>query len=149
MFVLIRGAGDIATGIALRLWRSGMRWRCWTCRIRQPSAGRSAFPRALRFGTQKVEDVTAKKATSTAQVPEILAQGCIPVLADPEGESIPILKPDVLVDAILAKKNLGTKITDAPVVIGVGPGFYAGGIAMLSWRRCAGTIWAVHAADCP
>ena len=59
-------------------------------------------------------------------MPEILAQGCIPVLADPEGESIPILKPDVLVDAILAKKNLGTKITDAPVVIGVGPGFYAG-----------------------
>ena len=126
MFVLIRGAGDIATGIALRLWRSGMQVAMLD--LSNPTAIRRTvcFSPALRFGTQKVEDVTAKKATSTAQVPEILAQGCIPVLADPEGESIPILKPDVLVDAILAKKNLGTKITDAPVVIGVGPGFYAG-----------------------
>ena len=126
MFVLIRGAGDIATGIALRLWRSGMQVAMLD--LPNPTAIRRTvcFSPALRFGTQRVEDVTAKKATSTAQVPEILAQGCIPVLADPEGESIPILKPDVLVDAILAKKNLGTKITDAPVVIGVGPGFYAG-----------------------
>ena len=126
MFVLIRGAGDIATGIALRLWRSGM--QVAKLDLPNPTAIRRTvcFSTALRFGTQKVEDVTAKKAASTAQVPEILAQGCIPVLADPEGESIPILKPDVLVDAILAKKNLGTKITDAPVVIGVGPGFYAG-----------------------
>ena len=97
MFVLIRGAGDIATGIALRLWRSGMQVAMLD--LPNPTAIRRTvcFSPALRFGTQKVEDVTAKKATSTAQVPEILAQGCIPVLADPEGESIPILKPDVLV----------------------------------------------------
>ena len=48
------------------------------------------------------------------------------LLADPEGICIPVLKPDVVVDAILAKRNLGTRITDAPVVIGVGPGFTAG-----------------------
>ena len=126
MFVLIRGAGDIATGIALRLWRSGMQVAMLD--LPNPTAIRRTvcFSPALRFGTQKVEDVTAKKAASTAQVPEILAQGGIPVLADPEGESIPILTPDVLVDAILAKRNLGTRITDAPVVVGVGPGFTAG-----------------------
>ena len=48
------------------------------------------------------------------------------MLADPEGACIPVLRPDGVVDAILAKRNLGTKITDAPVVIGVGPGFTAG-----------------------
>ena len=126
MFVLIRGAGDIATGIALRLWRSGMQVAMLD--LPNPTAIRRTvcFSPALRFGTQKVEDVTAKKATSTAQVPEILAQGCIPVLADPEGESIPILKPDVLVDAILAKRNLGTSRDMAPLTIALGPGFVAG-----------------------
>ena len=57
---------------------------------------------------------------------ETLAAGYIPVLVDPEGRSIPTLRPDALVDAILAKRNLGTRITDAPAVIGVGPGFTAG-----------------------
>ena len=57
---------------------------------------------------------------------EVLRSRIIPVLADPQGTCIPVLDPDVVVDAILAKKNLGTRITDAPVVIGVGPGFTAG-----------------------
>ena len=56
----------------------------------------------------------------------LLQENVVPVLADPEGICIPVLKPDVVVDAILAKRNLGTRITDAPVVIGVGPGFTAG-----------------------
>ena len=80
MLVVIRGAGDIATGIALRLRR------------------------ALA----------------------LLEEGIVPVLVDPEGSCIPVLRPDGVVDAILAKKNLGTRITDAPVVVGVGPGFTAG-----------------------
>ena len=56
----------------------------------------------------------------------LLREDVVPVLADPEGTCIPVLKPDAVVDAILAKRNLGTRITDAPVVIGVGPGFTAG-----------------------
>lgn len=126
MFVVIRGAGDIASGIALRLWRSGIQLAMLD--LPNPTAIRRTvcFSPAIRYGKQTVEDVTALRADTVEDVARILAQDCIPVLADPEGSSIAKLKPDVLVDAILAKKNLGTKITDAPVVIGVGPGFCAG-----------------------
>ncbi len=125
MRVVIRGAGDLASGVALRLWRSGM--DVVLLDVEKPTAIRRtvAFSEAIVHGEQTVEDVTAKLATAET-VEETLAAGCIPVLVDPEGRSIPALKPDALVDAILAKRNLGTRITDAPVVIGVGPGFTAG-----------------------
>ena len=83
------------------------------------------FSQAILFGTMRVEDVTAEFAESPSCVSAILAKGHIPVLADPQAACIAALKPDVVVDAILAKKNLGTKLTDAPCVIGVGPGFTA------------------------
>ena len=70
--------------------------------------------------------MTAELAATEAAVRHILADGNIPVLADPQAQCRAWLRPDVLVDAILAKKNLGTAITDAPLVIGVGPGFCAG-----------------------
>jgi len=125
MLVLIRGAGDIASGIALRLWRSGIRVAMLD--LPRPTAIRRTvcFSQALLFGEFTVEDVTARRADSASDVPGILAAGQIPVLADPEGASIPAMRPDALVDAILAKRNLGTKRTDAPAVIGVGPGFTA------------------------
>lgn len=125
MRVVIRGAGDLASGVALRLWRAGM--DVVLLDVEKPTAIRRtvAFSEAIVHGVQRVEDVTARLATAeTAE--ETLAAGYIPVLVDPEGRSVPKLKPDALVDAILAKRNLGTKITDAPVVIGVGPGFTAG-----------------------
>lgn len=56
----------------------------------------------------------------------MLEEGRVPLLVDPEGSSIPLLKPDIVVDAIIAKKNLGTAKEMAPLVIGVGPGFTAG-----------------------
>ncbi len=125
MRVVIRGAGDLASGVALRLWRAGM--DVVLLDVEKPTAIRRtvAFSEAIVHGVQRVEDVTARLATAeTAE--EILAAGYIPVLVDPEGQSVPKLKPDALVDAILAKRNLGTEIRDAPVVIGVGPGFTAG-----------------------
>ena len=126
MLALIRGAGDLASGIALRLYRSGI-GIVMTDLERPMSIRRTvAFSDAILRGTMTVEDVTAKFAENVQQAREFLAQGTIPVLADPECRCREELKPDVLVDAILAKKNLGTKITDAPVVIGVGPGFIAG-----------------------
>ena len=126
MLVVIRGAGDIATGIALRLWRAHIRVAMTD--IERPTAIRRTvcFSQAIVHGETTVEDVTAKRAASPEAALDILKTGCIPVLADPEGACIPVLKPDAVVDAILAKKNLGTKITDAPVVVGVGPGFTAG-----------------------
>ena len=125
MRVVIRGAGDLASGVALRLWRAGM--DVVLLDVERPTAIRRtvAFSEAIVHGEQTVEDVTARLATAET-VEETLAAGYIPVLVDPEGRSIPKLKPDALVDAILAKRNLGTEIRDAPVVIGVGPGFTAG-----------------------
>lgn len=126
MLAVIRGAGDIATGIALRLWRAGI--SVVMTDLRAPTAIRRTvcFSQAILFGTYTVEDVTGEFAAGPNAVPAILRRGNIPVLADEKGACIPALKPDAVVDAILAKKNLGTKITDAPVVIGVGPGFTAG-----------------------
>lgn len=126
MKVLIRGAGDIATGIALRLHRAGM--QVVMTDLSQPTAIRRTvcFSQAIVLGETCVEDVTARFAADPAQVETIWAAGEIPVLADPEGECRKILHPDAMVDAILAKRNLGTNITDAPVVIGIGPGFTAG-----------------------
>ena len=125
MRVVIRGAGDLASGVALRLWRAGM--DVVLLDVAKPTAIRRtvAFSEAIVHGEQTVEDVTARLATAET-VEETLAAGYIPVLVDPEGRSVPKLKPDALVDAILAKRNLGTEIRDAPVVIGVGPGFTAG-----------------------
>ncbi len=126
MLVVIRGAGDLATGIALRLRRAHI--RVVMTDIERPTAIRRTvcFSQAIVHGETTVEDITARRAETPEQALALLENGVIPVLADPEGACIPVLKPDAVVDAILAKKNLGTKITDAPVVIGVGPGFTAG-----------------------
>ena len=126
MLVVIRGAGDIATGIALRLKRSGI--RVVMTDTERPTAIRRtvALAQAIVLGQTRVEDVTARRADTTEQVLAILKEDAVPVLPDPEGRCIAALRPDAVVDAILAKRNLGTKITDAPAVIGVGPGFTAG-----------------------
>ena len=126
MLVVIRGAGDLASGIALRLWRSHI--RVVMTDIPQPTAIRRTvcFSQAILHGEMTVEGVTARRAETAAEALTLLETGVIPVLPDPEGACIPLLRPDAVVDAILAKRNLGTRITDAPVVIGVGPGFTAG-----------------------
>ena len=126
MLVVIRGAGDLASGIALRLHRSGM--QVVMTELPRPLAVRRtvAFCEAVRFGSVTVEGITARLARDGEQALDILRRGELPVLADPEGACIRELKPEAVVDAILAKRNLGTAITDAPVVIGVGPGFTAG-----------------------
>lgn len=126
MLVLIRGAGDLASGIALRLWHSG--FSVVMTELAQPTTIRRtvAFSDAVQQGEARVEDVTARRAENAAEAEALLAQGVLPVLVDPDCRCRAALRPDALVDAILAKKNLGTRITDAPTVIGVGPGFTAG-----------------------
>ena len=124
--VLIRGAGDIASGIALRLFHSGM--GVVMTEIPRPTTIRRtvAFSDVVTAGEQRVEDVTARLAANPEEALMILGQGKIPVLVDPECRCREILSPDVVVDAILAKKNLGTDTSFANIVIGVGPGFTAG-----------------------
>ena len=126
MRVLIRGAGDLASGIALRLFHAKM--EVIMTDLPRPTAIRRTvcFSQAILFGTMTVEDVTAVFAKTSEAAVSILKEKKIPVLADPEAACIAALRPDAVVDAILAKRNLGTKITDAPCVIGVGPGFTAG-----------------------
>ena len=126
MLVLIRGAGDLASGIALRLIRSG--FRVIMTDIAMPTSIRRtvAFSEAIRLRHCLVEGVEARLALSPEEALSLIKEDVIPVLVDPDCACLPALGPDVLVDAILAKKNLGTRITDAPVVIGVGPGFTAG-----------------------
>lgn len=125
MLVLIRGAGDLASGIALRLWHSGL--GVVMTDLEQPTAIRRtvAFSEAVVHGAARVEDVEARRAGNAEEALALLKAGVLPVLADPAGRCREALGPDALVDAILAKRNLGTRITDAPVVIGVGPGFTA------------------------
>lgn len=126
MRVLIRGAGDIATGIALRLCRA--RLQVVMTDLARPTAIRRTvcFSQAIVYGTTAVEGICAVYAKDCAEAERIMAQGDIPVLADPDCACRRELKPDALVDAILAKRNLGTTMTDAPVVVGIGPGFTAG-----------------------
>ena len=94
----------------------------------RPSAIRrkAAFSEAVYDGTAEVEGVKAVRISDAARAEEILARGQVPLLVDPAGDSIRQLKPDAVVDAILAKKNLGTSIGMAPLTIALGPGFTAG-----------------------
>ena len=125
LIVLIKGGGEMATGIAHRLSRCHFRV-CMT-EIPHPQAVRRevSFCEAVYDGEKTVEGLTAKLVDSYDQIPEVWDTGRIPIIVDPEAKVKDILKPAILVDAILAKKNLGTKIADAPLVIGLGPGFHA------------------------
>ena len=126
MLALIRGAGDIASGAAMRLWRCGI--DVVMTDLARPTAIRRtvAFSDAIVHGETIVEGLRAVRAENAAEAEKLLHEGVLPVLADPECRCREALSPDALVDAILAKRNLGTKITDAPIVVGVGPGFTAG-----------------------
>ncbi|HOR13470.1 MAG TPA: molybdenum hydroxylase, partial [Clostridia bacterium] len=126
MLIAIKGAGDLASGIALRLYRA--RFNVAMSELALPTTIRTAvsFSRAVTEGEANVEGVNAKLAKDVKEAAAFIKQGLIAVLVDPDAACLLKLKPDVLVDAILAKANLGTRLSDAPVVIGVGPGFSAG-----------------------
>ena len=126
MLVCIKGAGDLASGIALRLHRSKIDVVMTDLPV--PTAVRRtvAFSEAIRLGRTMVEEVCAERADDLEEVRSCINRGVIPVVADPDGAVIRNIKPEVVIDAILAKRNLGTEMSDAPLVIGVGPGFTAG-----------------------
>lgn len=126
MVIWVRGAGDIATGVAFRLHKSG--FSVVMSDLPQPTSIRRTicFSEAIVNGETRVEDITARFAASTKEANEILSRGEIAVLADESGTLARTLNPVAVIDAILAKRNLGTKIDDAQVVIGIGPGFTAG-----------------------
>jgi len=124
--IIVRGGGDLATGSIYKLKKSG--FPVLILEAANPSAIRRnvAFCEAVYQGNQTVEDMTCYLADSLQQAEELLSEGKLAVLVDPMGESIPKLKPLAVVDAILAKKNLGTNREMAPITVALGPGFEAG-----------------------
>lgn len=125
--VVIRGGGDIATGIAHRLYKAG--FKIIIFETSQPLAIRRtvSFCEAIYNKEFVVEGVTAVYCNDVESSLKVINQGNIAVLIDPLGESINKIKPIALVDSILAKRNLGTIKNMAPITIGIGPGFIAGG----------------------
>ena len=124
--IIVRGGGDLATGTIYKLKKSG--FRVLILEVSAPSAIRRnvAFCEAVYQGSQTVEDMTCHLAASLEQAEKLLGEGKLVILVDPLGETIPKLKPLAVVDAILAKKNLGTNRNMAPVTVALGPGFEAG-----------------------
>lgn len=124
--VVIRGAGDLASGVAYRLFKSG--YGIIMTEIPQPMVVRRtvSFAEAIYSGTVTVEGITGTVATSEGQVLDMVNKRIIPVLIDPEASIVKELQPKVVVDAIMAKKKSFTLIDDAPLTIGLGPGFTAG-----------------------
>lgn len=126
ILVIIRGGGDLATGVAVRLFRAG--FSVIILEIEHPTVIRLpvSFARTVYEGKAITEGIEAVLTSSWEKAKDSIKQGKIPVLVDPKGSCIKKLSPTVLVDAILAKRNLGTKINQTPLVIGLGPGFTAG-----------------------
>ena len=125
MMVLIKGAGDLATGIAYRLKKSG--FDIVMTEIHKPTTVRRtvAFSQAVFDNEIVIEGIKGVKVNNINEIYEEIREGNIPIIIDEKAEIIKELRPDVVVDSIIAKKNLGTSIEDAPIVIGVGPGFEA------------------------
>jgi xanthine dehydrogenase accessory factor len=115
---VIRGAGDLATGIAARLVRSGFPVVCLETAVPTVIRRSVSFAQALFDGETTVEGIRAVRAETVEATYAILERGDVPVLVDPEVISVDVLKPTVLVDAIIAKRNLGTPrgaVGDIPV----------------------------------
>ncbi len=123
----VKGAGEMASAVAWRLYMANIR-TIFMLETAMPLAVRRkvSFCEALHDGVQTVEGVTARKAERVEDAPRIWGRGDIPVIADPEWRTLRQIRSDVVVDAILAKCNSGTRRTDAPLVVGLGPGFLAG-----------------------
>lgn len=124
--VMIKGGGEVASAVAHRLAQSHFKV-CLT-EIPHPLAVHrgTAFSEAVYDGEKQVEGVVAKLISSAQEIPPIWSENKLPIIIDPQASIKDYLNPDVLIDAIMAKKNLGTKISDAPLVIGLGPGFHIG-----------------------
>ncbi len=127
LVIVIKGAGEMATGVASRLFRAHFR-QILMLETAAPLAirRRVSFCEAIHDHTMAVEGIEAVKVSEEYEVLQAWAAGRIAVQVDPKWDSIREFKPDVLVDAILAKRNLGTSIAEASLVIALGPGFVAG-----------------------
>ncbi len=124
--VLVKGGGDLASGVVHRLHRAGM--KVMVTELPQPTVIRRAvaFAAAMYEDVVEIEGVVGRRVISMDEASRSLREGEVPVMSDPEGEIVSQWHPDALVDGIMGKRNTGTEISDARIVIALGPGFVAG-----------------------
>ena len=122
----IKAAGDIASGVAWRLYMANIK-KIFMMELASPLAVRRSvsFSEAVYDFRQTVEGVSARLAVTPAEVLDSWTDGQIAVVVDPVWEIVPHIAPDVVIDAIIGKKNMGTRLDEARLVIGLGPGFTA------------------------
>jgi xanthine dehydrogenase accessory factor len=127
LVIALKGAGEMATGVAWRLFQSNFK-NIFMMEIENPIAVRRrvSFCEAVHDEKIIVEGVEAKKIFQPDDIQTAWNSSSIPVIVDPDWKTIKAIRPHVVVDAIIAKKNLGTNLSEAPLVIGLGPGFEAG-----------------------
>jgi len=149
--VVVKGGGDLGTGVAYRLFRAG--FAVAVLERAQPLAirRRVAFAQAVYDGATTVEGVTARRVETPEEALALLTRREVPVLVDERGESLPALRPIALVDATLCKRSPSTRIGDAPFVVGLGPGFEVGvhAHAVVETQRghhLGRVLWEGHAA---
>ena len=124
--IIVRGGGDIATGTIYKLYKCG--FKVLILEIKNPSAIRRnvSFCEAVYNGSQTVEDLTCRLAADMIEAENLLETESIALMVDPDCKAVEYFKPVAVVDAIIAKKNLGMSINMAPVTVALGPGFEAG-----------------------
>jgi len=124
--IVVRGGGDLATGIIWQLCMAGYPVVILECGNPTAIRREAAFSEAVRLGRKTVEGIVCIRLDSAEQALKEVTPEQPVLLVDEEAESLPVLRPEILVDAILAKRNLGTRREMAALTIGVGPGFTAG-----------------------
>jgi len=124
--IIIRGGGDLATGIVQKFFRSG--FNILILETDTPTAIRRnvSLCEAVYDGEKTVEDITCRKIETIDEIENCFKERIVPLLIDPEGKCIDKLKPKAVIDAIIAKRNLGTNKNMADITIALGPGFLAG-----------------------
>ena len=125
-WILVRGAGDLATGVIVRLARCGFRVCALECANPSAIRRKAAFCEAVWQGQTQVEGLVCRRIDRPEQAESVARQGQIPLLVDEACAAVAVLRPAAVVDAIIAKRNLGTNRSLAPITIGLGPGFTAG-----------------------
>jgi len=124
--IIIRGGGDLATGIVQKFFRCG--FNILILETDTPTAIRRnvSLCEAVYDGEKTVEDITCRKIETIDEIENCFKEKIVPLLIDPEGKCIDKLKPKAVIDAIIAKRNLGTNKNMADITIALGPGFLAG-----------------------
>lgn len=124
--VVVKGGGDLGTGVAWRLHRCG--FRVLVTETARPTVIRRAvaFAAAVYEGSVRVDGVVARVIGSDGETGAAWSAGHVPVLIDPQAAVVEQLRPEAVADAVMAKRNVGTRITDAATVVALGPGFTVG-----------------------